>query len=113
MHPFQAEIRSKLLGKRHSKKYATLKMFFLHHIVETVLHEQDFSVKVLLTVMWKMQAIRMAHLIPSRQRDAISGSSQSCNPTLNAARKGVQAIWGEKKRKTLKLSVIISKINLM
>jgi len=73
-------------------------MLFLHHIVETVSHKRDFSIKVLLTVMWKMQAIRIAHLIPSRQSDAISGSSQSCNPTLNAARKGVQAIWGGKKK---------------
>lgn len=30
--------------------------------------------------------------IPSKQRPAISGSSQSCNPTENAAKNGVHAI---------------------
>jgi hypothetical protein len=41
--------------------------------------------------MLKMHAILIAHLIPSRQREATSVSSQSWRPTLNAARKGVQA----------------------
>ena len=40
---------------------------------------------------WKMQAILMAHLIPSRQSREISGSSQSWRPTEKAARRGVQA----------------------
>ena len=44
------------------------------------------------TSMWKMQAMRMAQRIPSRHRAAMSWSSQSCRPTLNAARKGVHAI---------------------
>lgn len=39
----------------------------------------------------KMHAILIASRIPSRQSVATSGSSQSCNPTENAARKGVQA----------------------
>lgn len=38
-----------------------------------------------------MQAILMAHRMPSRHREATSGSSQSCSPTLNAASKGVHA----------------------
>lgn len=41
--------------------------------------------------MLKMQAILMAHRMPSRHREATSGSSQSCSPTLNAASKGVHA----------------------
>ena len=44
------------------------------------------------TSMWKMQAMRMAQRIPSRHSAAMSWSSQSCRPTLNAARKGVHAI---------------------
>merc|ERR1740123_2338955 len=40
---------------------------------------------------WKMQAILIAHLIPSRQSREISGSSQSWRPTEKAARRGVQA----------------------
>lgn len=44
-----------------------------------------------LTCMLKMQAILMAQRMPSRHREATSGSSQSCSPTLNAASKGVQA----------------------
>merc|ERR1719150_2624082 len=40
---------------------------------------------------WKMQAILMAHLIPSKQRRDISGSSQSWRPTEKAARRGVHA----------------------
>lgn len=44
-----------------------------------------------------MQAIRIAHRIPSKQREATSVSSQSCRPTLNAARKGVHASWNVRK----------------
>lgn len=47
--------------------------------------------------MLKMQAIRIAHRIPSKQREATSVSSQSCRPTLNAARKGVHASWNVRK----------------
>jgi len=43
--------------------------------------------------MLKMQAILIAHRIPSKQSEATSVSSQSCKPTLNAARKGVHANW--------------------
>lgn len=43
------------------------------------------------TCMLKMQAILMAQRIPSRHRDATSGSSQSCSPTLKAASRGVHA----------------------
>ena len=45
------------------------------------------------TCMLKMQAILMAHRMPSRHREATSGSSQSCSPTLNAASKGVHASY--------------------
>lgn len=48
-------------------------------------------VKKIFTVIWKIQAMRIAHRRPSRQRVAISGSSQSCRPTLKAAKKEVQA----------------------
>lgn len=41
--------------------------------------------------MLKMQAILMAHRMPSRHSEATSGSSQSCSPTLKAASKGVHA----------------------
>lgn len=43
------------------------------------------------TCMLKMQAILMAHRMPSRHSEATSGSSQSCSPTLNAASRGVHA----------------------
>lgn len=42
--------------------------------------------------MWNIQAMRIAQRMPSRHREAISGSSQSCRPTLKAARNGVQPI---------------------
>lgn len=45
-----------------------------------------------------MQAIRMAQRIPSRHSMAMLESSQSCNPTLKAARNGVQAICNQKKK---------------
>lgn len=45
------------------------------------------------TCILKIQAILIAHRIPSKQRDATSVSSQSWRPTLNAARKGVHANW--------------------
>ena len=48
--------------------------------------------------MWKMQAIRMAQRMPSRHREETSKSSQSCKPTLNEARNGVQANWNSKKQ---------------
>lgn len=44
--------------------------------------------------MLKMLAILMAQRMPSRHRDATSGSSQSCSPTLNAASRGVHASYG-------------------
>ena len=40
--------------------------------------------------MWKMQAMRIAQRMPSKHKLAISESSQSCSPTLNAAKNGVQ-----------------------
>lgn len=43
------------------------------------------------TCMEKIHAILMAQRIPSRHREATSVSSQSCRPTLKAARKGVHA----------------------
>lgn len=49
------------------------------------------------TCMLKMQAILMAHRMPSRHSEATSGSSQSCSPTLNAASRGVQASWNTQK----------------
>lgn len=52
--------------------------------------------------MLKMEAILMAHRMPSRHREATSGSSQSCKPTLKAASKGVHASCKTKK------SIIIS-----
>lgn len=48
-----------------------------------------------------MHAILMAKRMPSRQREATSVSSQSCKPTLNAARKGVHASWRNKVSKTV------------
>jgi len=45
-----------------------------------------------LTVMWKIQAILIAQRMPSKHNIAISRSSQSCNPTLNAAKNGVHVI---------------------
>lgn len=53
--------------------------------------------------MLKMQAILMAHRMPSRHSEATSGSSQSCSPTLNAASKGVHASY---KTQTLVAAVI-------
>lgn len=49
------------------------------------------------TCMLKMQAILMAHRMPSRHSEATSGSSQSCSPTLNAASKGVHASYNTHK----------------
>ncbi len=46
-----------------------------------------------ITWMVKMHAILIAQRIPSRHRKATSVSSQSCRPTLNAARKGVHASY--------------------
>lgn len=47
-----------------------------------------------LTCMLKMLAILMAHRMPSRHKEATSGSSQSCSPTLKAASSGVHASFG-------------------
>lgn len=43
------------------------------------------------TCMQKMHAILMAQRMPSRHSEATSVSSQSCRPTLKAARNGVHA----------------------
>ena len=48
--------------------------------------------KSTLTCNWKMQDIRMAHLIPSRHNVIKLTSSLSCKPILNAAKTGVHAI---------------------
>jgi hypothetical protein len=80
-----------------------MKEYKARHIFVTKIHEvrhitpkciTDFTIA--LTSMWNIQEMRMAQRIPSRHRAAMSWSSQSCRPTLNAARKGVQAICSNK-----------------
>lgn len=55
------------------------------------------------TSIWNIQAIRMAQRIPSRHSVAMLESSQSCNPTLKAARNGVQAVCHQIERIMLQL----------
>lgn len=50
-------------------------------------------IHVVLTSVWNIHDILIAHRNPSRHNEAIDESSQSCKPTLNAAKNGVQAIY--------------------